>query len=364
MRQDINFLRQLAAMGEITPAELDQAEQENYLRTLTMPERPDVPDVPMNAMRDEQTGKVTSLDFGGPRPQPQAQKLGEPVDVVGRGRGRYTADGRGVQFADGSVQDLHPNQTMKDFERWFTMAKGKQGLERGEVDMARDREAIATSQAQRAVREDPTSQPFLERRFGKAEKGYQWTPDGTQIPKPGGTVEQGAQTDFTNASETVRKIDEMIGQRDAEGNLLPGSKPHPGFETAVGVTGLGGGFGLAGLFPGTDTTDFKTRLDELKGGAFLKAFETLKGGGQITQIEGEKATAAITRMNKSQSEAEFVKAAMEFRNIVQTGLQRAQQQMRGGQPANGGGVQVGEVRRGYRFKGGNPASQSSWEKVQ
>ncbi len=41
--------------------------------------------------------------------------------------------------------------------------------------------------------------------------------------------------------------------------------------------------------------DFNAMLDQVQGGAFLQAFESLKGGGQITQIEGEKATQAIVR---------------------------------------------------------------------
>ena len=97
---------------------------------------------------------------------------------------------------------------------------------------------------------------------------------------------------------------------------------HPGLNAAVGAGGFGtlGIPGVAKYVPGTDAADFKARLDEVLGGAFMEAFNTLKGGGQITEKEGEKATAAITRMSTSQSEAEFKKAAKEFQSVIKSGI--------------------------------------------
>jgi len=51
----------------------------------------------------------------------------------------------------------------------------------------------------------------------------------------------------------------------------------------------------------------------------------LKGSGQITEKEGEKATAAITRLNLSQSEAEYKRAAREFQDVLRAGIRRAEQ---------------------------------------
>jgi hypothetical protein len=128
----------------------------------------------------------------------------------------------------------------------------------------------------------------------------------TQLPKV-----------LDTAAQTLADVDALIGKRDANGRLLKGQKPHPGFESAVGA-------GLPLRFiPGTAESDFQTRFDQIKGGAFLQAFETLKGGGSITQPEGEKGTAALNRMNLAQSEKEFVQAAREFQGIVRTGVERA-----------------------------------------
>ena len=100
-----------------------------------------------------------------------------------------------------------------------------------------------------------------------------------------------------------------------------GRAPHPGFEDVVGATWRPG----ARFISGTNAADFDAYLEQVEGGAFLEAYERLKGTGQITEAEGQKATRAITRMKRSVSEAEFVKAAREFQGIIQSALDRAAQ---------------------------------------
>lgn len=94
---------------------------------------------------------------------------------------------------------------------------------------------------------------------------------------------------------------------------------HPGFSSAVGATLMPG----ARLVEGTKEADFMNRLDQLKGGAFLEAYNTLKGGGQITEVEGKKATAAIARMDKAQSENEFKAAVKDYQDVIRKGVNRA-----------------------------------------
>lgn len=151
-----------------------------------------------------------------------------------------------------------------------------------------------------------------------------------------GTANAQAALDLPNviakAQQATELIDQMIGSK---GKALPaGAKevaPHPGFSTAVGATLTPG----LKYIEGSDTAGFMRLLDQVKGGAFLQAFESLKGGGQITEVEGKKATDAINRMDKSQSEAEFVKAAREFQDVIRAGVQRAKGRA-GGQPVLGG----------------------------
>jgi hypothetical protein len=139
---------------------------------------------------------------------------------------------------------------------------------------------------------------------------------------------------ITRAEEGMRLIDELVGKRDSDGNLMDvekvdprtgktikvKSKPHPGFQNAVGATWLPG----ARFVPGTDAAGFMSRFDQIKGASFLEAFESLKGGGAITEKEGQKGTDAINRMSTSTDEGEFIRAAMDLQNIIRTGVKNAQ----------------------------------------
>ena len=140
---------------------------------------------------------------------------------------------------------------------------------------------------------------------------------------------------IATGEEAIRKVDELVGAapvKNAEGKLISaGTKPHAGFGQAVGA-------GIPGLkyIPGTSVTDFNKRLEEIQGGAFLQAFNTLKGGGSITEAEGTKATQAINRMSTAQSEKEFNLAAREYQDVLRNGIARAK-----AKAAGGGGVPVG-----------------------
>jgi hypothetical protein len=123
------------------------------------------------------------------------------------------------------------------------------------------------------------------------------------------------------ADRAINLIDEMVGKqevRDKSGKVIQkGTAPHPGFNSAVG-------FGLGERFvPGTSGSDFQSRFEEIKGGAFLEAFESLKGAGSISEKEGEKATTAITRMSLAQSEKEFMAAARDLQDVVRKGVANA-----------------------------------------
>lgn len=48
----------------------------------------------------------------------------------------------------------------------------------------------------------------------------------------------------------------------------------------------------------------------------------LRGGGQITEVEGNKAQAAMLRMNTAQSVDDFKQALMDFQDAVDTGLSK------------------------------------------
>lgn len=127
------------------------------------------------------------------------------------------------------------------------------------------------------------------------------------------------------AERGIALIDEMVGKApvvDASGKVIEkGTAPHAGFSSYVGGTIYPG----ARFIEGSDTASYELRQKQIEGQAFLEAFRTLKGGGSITEKEGEKATAAITRMNKAASEKEYIEAARELQSILRTGVKNARE---------------------------------------
>ena len=113
------------------------------------------------------------------------------------------------------------------------------------------------------------------------------------------------QTAIDGANDALTVIDKAIS--------------HPGREV---VTGMSGVIDPRNYLRGNKAADFTAVIDQIKGKAFLQAFESLKGGGQITEVEGKKATDAIARLDTAQSDEEFLNSLRELRGIVETGLSR------------------------------------------
>lgn len=135
---------------------------------------------------------------------------------------------------------------------------------------------------------------------------------------------------FNAADQTARRTLSLLDSIVGDAQIVNGKivvqegkrKPMKGFEAAVGA-----GFGQR-FIPGTAARDFNAAHDQAVGAAFMQAFATLKGGGQITEKEGEKATAALTRMNLAQSEVEYIRAAREFQREVKNVLNLAETRYR------------------------------------
>ena len=106
-----------------------------------------------------------------------------------------------------------------------------------------------------------------------------------------------------NANTAIKNVQELLA--------------HPGFKSSVGM-------GVPGMkyVPGSAQANFRSRLDQIQGGAFLTAIDTLKGTGAITEVEGAKATAAKNRMSTATSEDEFNKAASDYLDIIEQGVKQ------------------------------------------
>lgn len=159
---------------------------------------------------------------------------------------------------------------------------------------------------------------------------------------------------------TIAKAEQTVG-------LIDAMIDHPGRATATGASRW---VDPTNYIPGTNARDFAARADQLQGRTFLEAFETLKGGGAITEIEGKKAEAAIARLDRSQSDGEYLAALRELRGIVAAGMERARARAGGPAgaaaptaPGRAAAPAVGTVQGGYRYMGGDPARPESWQQV-
>lgn len=124
-----------------------------------------------------------------------------------------------------------------------------------------------------------------------------------------------------DVSPTASKVAAVDTARDALG-IINQALTHPGLKTATGIQGT---VDPRNYISGTDATNFRVLMDQVKGSVFLDAYKDLRGGGAITDAEGAKAEAAKARINRAQSPDEFVKGLNEYKSIVERGLARAQE---------------------------------------
>jgi hypothetical protein len=97
---------------------------------------------------------------------------------------------------------------------------------------------------------------------------------------------------------------------------------HPGREAATGKSSL---LDPRNYVPGTEAKDFQIMSKQLEGKVFLEAFESLKGGGAITEEEGKRATQAMARLDRAQSDDEYLRSLNELKTILTKGMGIARQ---------------------------------------
>lgn len=265
--------------------------------------------------------------------------------------------------------------------------------------------------------------PATRERVSQAPPGYRFTPDGNLEPIPGGPAILAEQEKRGKADETYRKnaaaeqkqeAAKIARNRkaqtviqDANRALAILEKQNPGVMGAVQQS-------ITSRIPGTEAADLERLLDTVK---TIGAFEELQsmrdssptGGalGSVTEGEHRMLQATIGNLEASSSpsqRAENLKRVINtYMDIVHgpgngpdryqlsfdeegKSLNRSQQRANGAkkpQPsapadqraasAKKLGVDTskidqyprpGDVRKGYRYKGGDPSVSSNWEKVQ
>lgn len=159
-----------------------------------------------------------------------------------------------------------------------------------------------------------------------------------------------ATVDTVVANEADRRTAEKdlpntVAKADSSIRTLTALRDHPALKFRYGLASIGG---ARPVIPGTPEAEVQALINQAGGQAFLQAFESLKGAGQITEIEGNKATAAITRLgNQNLSTEDAITAINELIEIAEAGKKRA------GAKASGSYAAPGESGQRLKF---NPAT--------
>lgn len=199
-------------------------------------------------------------------------------------------------------------------------------------------------------------------------------------PIPGGPAdvkmqEKNDKTAATDASK-VRKADLISQDIDRAVEMAKDYWVIPN-------TGVGS---VLSAIPGTKAHDLSRMLDGVKARIGFDSLQEMRdnsptGGalGQVSEMENRLLQATFGSLEQSQSEEEFIfnlrRLKQQYNEIVHgpgyaggmaasspQGSQRQQANAYRGS-VNRSAPQVGEVRNGYRFKGGNPADRNAWEQV-
>lgn len=131
------------------------------------------------------------------------------------------------------------------------------------------------------------------------------------------SAEAGGKVSGTSQAQATIDLPKVIDNADTAVKHVQELLNHPAFKSSVGM-------GVPGMkyVPGSAQADFRSRMDQIQGGAFLTAIDTLKGTGAITEVEGTKATAAKNRMATATSEKAFNDAAKDFLDIMEQGVKQ------------------------------------------
>ena len=159
------------------------------------------------------------------------------------------------------------------------------------------------------------------------KRNYQWT---------AATRFEGSITQDKVGGSTQSVTPEVLEARLIEDGFLPAGMDSGSIEAAdmatsvidqlisePGLKYITGGFSLAPVVPGTSQAKADALAKQVEGQAFLQAFQSLKGAGAITDVEGKKATAAIARLSRSQSQKDYTDALNELKQVATSAKQKA-----------------------------------------
>ena len=137
-------------------------------------------------------------------------------------------------------------------------------------------------------------------------------------PPPGVDVKEFRKEQAKIVSKNIADAPDAIAKADDALKTIEKIRTHPGRKIATGIMGLV----PEALLAGTPGADFIGLVEQVKGKAFLEAYQALKGGGAISEPEGRKAEQALARLQRTQSGPGFDEALKDFADVLTAARQR------------------------------------------
>lgn len=254
----------------------------------------DVNGVPTQVTFDRRTGRYSNAALG-PMQQPQAQ-IPQQADMEGdiALANQMIAAGIPDTQVDAFLSQRGQRAQQMDPQAGVPIVGRRKEDEAAAVEQARSNVQLANLPAELGMRTSSAIQ------------------QAAGIEQAKSRVEQ--------QQEAIQNLPRVVQESDNTIRLIQQALNHPGLSVA---TGLQGRLDPRNYLPGTDASNFRVLLDQIKGGTFLQAFQSLKGGGAITEVEGRKAEQAIARLDTAQSEEAFRQALGELAQIANNAKERA-----------------------------------------
>lgn len=217
-------------------------------------------------------------------------------------------------------------------------------LKHPEVEIERRKATSQIAAADQALRNSQLDYEVKLRELNNPASKLTVVPDGAQLvmtdPRSGKNSVVAGGIGPDGLSKDYRKAyDKEMGESQAKATIdlpriqdnsmlalktIQDIKDHPGRSTGTGTAGM-----VLPYIPGSDARGFANLVDQAKGKVFLEAFNSLRGGGAITDAEGAKATQALARLDRAQSDSDFNAALSDLEDVITLGSSRAERMARG-----------------------------------
>ena len=316
-----------------------------------------------NFMRNNMTGQTYDFGPSVSGPNLQFDYASGPVNVMGRIGYRTKNDPLSVydQYTGQKIADLGVDQAA-------TRQRQKENLD------------MQGKQLDNQIKQQSLDERLSELTGGKPrdlklKQGEVWNPQTQAVESiPGSQLYIQQKQEFgkdlstkslanSTAKLAIDKIDEIT-----KGNM--GENYSDAFQNNFG----GYNALLSQYIPG-DTTDVRQKIASLKQNLKTAGLQLMRQGGsigQMTEREWPIVEQSISAISPLLSEKEAAFQLAKVRTYMENLAQRANQEYQAkwgdtqfarDTPTQDGPM-VGQVVKGYRFKGGDPSIQGNWEKVQ